>query len=299
MSKFECTFYRPEKVNTREFGEIVRKLERDFQHLNTEAIDREEVYKYVTSLVDHAKPLPHNPEMYFLGLDEPGNMPSDARVDFFFMPTYIGTAIIIRAIMMFPEFMEDQFDLKNKVPLKCVLQGLLLGCTARSFMGSGFNATEGMLEAMKLFSSAYTKAFLETHPDICPVFSKIYFDYIEIIREKAAEGSWKAGFDEEYIGQAEEVLAILDDCNTSSAVLCKDELTVLRKIRTEAHRVSVKVMIDETELDRDRTAAAIKSLQEKSLIRQDRRTMPLPPKMDNAEYYTIRDKRTYIDSIIS
>lgn len=62
---------------------------------------------------------------------------------------------------------------------------------------------------------------------------------------------------------------------------------------------SVKVMIDETELDRDRTAAAIKSLQEKSLIRQDRRTMPLSPKMDNAEYYTIRDKRTYIDSIIS
>ncbi len=71
---------------------------------------------------------------------------------------------------MYPELLDGQPDLKNKVQLKSVLQGLLLGCTARSFMGSGFNATEG---------------------------------------------SWKAGFDEEYIGQAEEVLAILDNCNTS------------------------------------------------------------------------------------
>jgi hypothetical protein len=44
---------------------------------------------------------------------------------------------------MYPELLDGQPDLKNKVQLKNVLQGLLLGCTARSFMGSGFNAAEG------------------------------------------------------------------------------------------------------------------------------------------------------------
>lgn len=298
MKKFECTFYRPEQVNISEFQKIVHKLEEDFQQLNTEEIDKREVYDYVTALLTNAKPLDHNPKMYSLGLDKPDNMPSDARVDFFFMPTYIGTAIIIRAIMMYPELLEDQYDQKSKVQLKTILSGLLSGCTARNFTGSGYYAIEGVLKAMKLFSCAYTKAFLETYPDICPAFRKLYFDYIEIIREKAAEGSWKAGFGKDYIGQAEEVLAILDNCNAGSVVLCKDELTVLRKIRTEAHRVSVRVLIDDTGLDRNRIAAAIKSLQEEGLIRQDRRTMPLLPNMDKAEYYTLRDKRAYIDQFI-
>ncbi len=99
---------------------------------------------------------------------------------------------------------------ESGIPFRTVLEGLLTGCTARDFAGSGFEATEGMLNAMKIFASADTTTFLEKYPDICPAFEELYTKYVKMIQEKVSEGSWKAGFGNEYIDQAREVLALLN-----------------------------------------------------------------------------------------
>ena len=108
MKKIECTFYRPEHVNVNEFETIVRKLEKDFHTICSGEVAENDIHEYAEALMGQARPLKHNAECCFLGLDEPDNMPGDARVDYFYRPTYLATAIIMKAAMVFPDLLEEQ-----------------------------------------------------------------------------------------------------------------------------------------------------------------------------------------------
>ena len=127
MKKIECTFYRPEKVSIREFSNIVRKMESDLDTLCREPVDEISIRRYVKVLLSQAQPLKGRPEMFFLGLDDPRSMPSDARVDFFYRPTYIGAAIIIRAVLLYPDLLDakaglrENYDTENEKTLKNVM----------------------------------------------------------------------------------------------------------------------------------------------------------------------------------
>lgn len=79
MKNLSCTFYRPERVNINKFREIIMKLESDLDTLCNENIAASDIREYVYQLTEQARPLEGEPNMYFLGLDEPENMPSDAR----------------------------------------------------------------------------------------------------------------------------------------------------------------------------------------------------------------------------
>ena len=48
------------------------------------------------------------PEALFWGYDEPENMPGDARVDFFYIPTYLNTAFLMQAFRMIPELILER-----------------------------------------------------------------------------------------------------------------------------------------------------------------------------------------------
>ena len=113
MMKIECTFYRPEKVSIREFSNIVRKMEKDLDTFCREPVDEISIRRYVEVLLNQAQPLKGRPEMFFLGLDDPRSMPSDARVDFFYRPTYIGAAIIIRAVLLYPDLLDAKAGLRE------------------------------------------------------------------------------------------------------------------------------------------------------------------------------------------
>ena len=102
-----CTFYRPKTVNTNEFENIVGKLRYDLHLLETEKNDEWSVYTYVYSLSNLVKPLAKNHKMFFLGFDEPEKMTSDARVDFFYRPTYIATAFMMKAVLLYPSLMNE------------------------------------------------------------------------------------------------------------------------------------------------------------------------------------------------
>ena len=136
MKKLICTFHRPEKVNISEFREIITKLEDDLEALCNENIDASDICEYVYQLAGYARPLKRDPKMYFLGLDEPENMPGDARVSYFYRPTYLGAAIMIRSVMLHPELLNaaDKYD----AAVKKALPGILLACTGRGFSGHGY-----------------------------------------------------------------------------------------------------------------------------------------------------------------
>ena len=46
MKKISSTFYRPQQVNTREYANIIAKMEGDLNTLCTEAVKAEDVYRY-------------------------------------------------------------------------------------------------------------------------------------------------------------------------------------------------------------------------------------------------------------
>ena len=171
-----CTFYRPQNVNTREFENIVGKLQHDLHLLETERCDEWNVYTYVYSISRLAKPLEKNPKMSFLGLAEPNTMPSDARVDFFYRPTYIATAFLMRAVLLYPsllndeDFLDSDLDFSPSV-VKNTLSALMLGCTGRGFEGAGVLR---LSDCLKIFEDAGVVEFIEKYPDLCPEFNELY-----------------------------------------------------------------------------------------------------------------------------
>ena len=173
-----CTFYRPKTVNTNEFENIVGKLRYDLHLLETEKNDEWSVYTYVYSLSRLAKPLSKNPKMSFLGLDEPEKMPADARVDFFYRPTYIATAFMMKAVLLYPSLMNEATFLDSDLDftvdtVRNTLTSCMLACAGREFDGAGVFRLE---DCIMLFEEAGASEFISKYPDICPGFTKLYIE---------------------------------------------------------------------------------------------------------------------------
>ena len=171
-----CTFYRPKTVNTNEFENIVGKLRYDLHLLETEKNDEWSVYTYVYSLSRLAKPLSKNPKMSFFGLDEPEKMPSDARVDFFYRPTYIATAFMMKAVLLYPSLMNEATFLDSDLDftvdtVRNTLTSCMLACTGREFDGAGVFR---LADCIALFEEAGASEFLTKYPDICLEFTDLY-----------------------------------------------------------------------------------------------------------------------------
>lgn len=204
MKELICTFYRPEKVNIKEFCKIITKLENDLDTLCNENIDALDICEYVYRLAGYARPLKRDPKMYFLGLDEPENMPGDARVDFFYRPTYLGAAIMIRSVMLHPELLNaaDRYG----AAVRKTLPGILLGCTGREFSGHGYDWLKGLIETLTIFTKAGTAQFVEKYPYICNEFSDLYISSMNMIEKRVCEDTVKNQWGEDYTKEAQLLL---------------------------------------------------------------------------------------------
>lgn len=171
-----CTFYRPNSINTKEFENIVGKMAYDLHCLETEQTDEWSVYTYVYALSKHAQQLPTNPNMRFLGLAAPETMPADARVDYFYRPTYIATAFMMKAVLLYPSLMDEETFLDSELDfspkhVKETLTACMLACTGRNFDGAGVLK---MKDCIRIFEEASADELLERYPDLCPEFTELY-----------------------------------------------------------------------------------------------------------------------------
>lgn len=171
-----CTFYRPATINTTEYENIIGKLSYDLHLLETQQHDEWNIYTYFYSLSQQAEPLKKNPAMRFFGLAAPKSMPSDARVDFFYRPTYIATAFMMKAVLMYPSLMNETTFLDSELDftvdtVKQTLASCMLACAGRGFDGAGVLRLK---DCVKIFDDADADEFLEKYPEICPEFTKLY-----------------------------------------------------------------------------------------------------------------------------
>lgn len=171
-----CTFYRPSTVDVREYENIVGKLAHDLHMLENEKQDEWSVYSYFYALSCCAEPLKKNTNMRFLGLASPESMPSDARVDYFYRPTYLATAFMMKAVLLYPSLMDKAAFLDSDLDftvdtVKETLAACMLGCTGRNFDGAGVLRLK---DCLSIFENAGVVEFLEKHPEICPEFTELY-----------------------------------------------------------------------------------------------------------------------------
>lgn len=171
-----CTFYRPNTINICEFENIVGKLNYDLYLLKTEQQDEWGVYSYFYSLSKMAESHDKNDKMRFLGLADPVSMPTDARVAYVYRPTYIATAFMIKAVLLFPSLMSEDDFLDSELDftvstVKDTLIACMRACTGRGFDGAGIMQLK---DCVKLFYDAGVDEFLNKYPQLCPEFTELY-----------------------------------------------------------------------------------------------------------------------------
>lgn len=198
------TFYRPTKVDTHIFQEIVEKLRQDLEMLISGKVSDDEVLEYIRAIIHHAKPLPDNSEMLFWGLDNPRSMPPDGRVYFFYTPTYITVSFMMKALLEIPEKVLQLDGFMD------TLKKGMLACTGRSFKGSGYDTIGGLIDCLSIFESIDISLFLWAYPEMCTEFTDLFYYAVSWLRSALEKGEILNEWGESYTDRARNFLRKLD-----------------------------------------------------------------------------------------
>ena len=118
------------------------------------------------------------------------NIPSDARVDFCYIPTYLATASLMKAYLSDPE----SFTEKETLALS---DGLKMS-TARNLRGHGYEGLKGQIEALNIFMKAGLKEFMDIHHGLCPEFSEMIEKIVSAFADMEAQGKFTGSWGESY-----------------------------------------------------------------------------------------------------
>ena len=124
---------------------------------------------------------------------------ADARVDFCHMPTYMATAILMRA------YLRDRNFLRGKE--KEILVPALKMCCARGLNGHGFDDLRGQIEAMRLFIRAGVQEFVQKYPAMHTRFTMMINSIVDRYREYIAQGKFVFYFGENHEQEFREIVS--------------------------------------------------------------------------------------------
>lgn len=126
----------------------------------------------------------YNPKMLFYSLDDPSNMPSDARVELAYEPTYLACSVMMCAACLEPALVnEERYHL--------ILHDGLEACTGRRFLGHGYDETDGFLTAMKIFAECDVALFVKKFPNFNEHFTNLFQEAKEYLRNDICSGKVK------------------------------------------------------------------------------------------------------------
>lgn len=125
----------------------------------------------------------------------PKRIPSDARVDFCHIPTYICTSILMKA------YLTGNSALAGKVE-KQLIQALEMSC-ARNLAGHGYDAFKGQIEALNIFIKGGLREFMDLYPDLNFKFTEMILNiknqFETLEREEKFTGAWGESYKEEIL----------------------------------------------------------------------------------------------------
>ena len=118
------------------------------------------------------------------------NIPSDARVDFCYIPTYLATASLMKAYLSEPESFTEK-------EITALSDGLKMS-TARNLRGHGYEGLKGQIEAVNIFMKAGLKEFIDIHHGLCPEFSEMIDKIVSAFADMEAQGKFTGSWGESY-----------------------------------------------------------------------------------------------------
>ncbi|QNO15925.1 hypothetical protein HYG86_14690 [Alkalicella caledoniensis] len=186
------TFYRPEEINVEEFDSIVSKLNKDLMDISRGYVNEYDLKRYVEKLVEDQKDFEGNDKIGFWGLWDPNKLPTDARVEYFYMPSYIATGVLVSCKLDYPHIASEVTG------FEAALEKGLLGSTTRGFQGHGYDNLDGLVKALNVFITAKTHIFIEKFPEICKEFTKLFKDSLEFCENSLQTGNTKGDWGEDY-----------------------------------------------------------------------------------------------------
>lgn len=125
------------------------------------------------------------------------NIPGDARVDFCYVPTYICTAILMKAWLL----EGDAFTLREKSALQ---KGLKMSCV-RNLRGHGYDAFKQQIEALNLFMKAGLNEFMDLYFDFCPEFNEMIKGIITQFEDRQSQGKFTGSWGESYENEIRQI----------------------------------------------------------------------------------------------
>ena len=192
------TFRRPEELNFEEFDTIISELKVALNELIAGDFEMSECKDFI------GKHLENQDENGFWGLIDPESAPSEARIDFFYMPTYYSTAFLIKFLMDYPD------EVKGFPTYMDILSKGLKASTGRSFTGHGYDSTIGVIDTMKIFCSVDIEKFILKYPSLCPEFNTLVLKTIEEFKEAIKKGDTKDGWGTDYAEGFMEIIRNFD-----------------------------------------------------------------------------------------
>lgn len=124
------------------------------------------------------------------------NVSSDARVDFCYMPTYYGTAILMKECLIGKKHIVTELVKALKASLR------------HGDLGHGYETEKGRIDAIKVFIKGGLRKFLETEREICPEFHNKVNNIVHrynsclLCGDDYTKGSWN----EDYSSQWQEIV---------------------------------------------------------------------------------------------
>lgn len=123
-------------------------------------------------------------------------MPSDARVDFIFTPTYVAVATLSRTL-------QDHPTIAIQIPgfFNSLKRGMLF-CTYRELQGHGYEAIDGILDAIMILSIGKVPSLLNAEPKLSKklldLFKKVEVFLTERLLSGETIGPWGEDYSQGY-----------------------------------------------------------------------------------------------------
>lgn len=164
------TINRGSEVNTRLWRQMNERFKNDLDEIVLGNVSEKDVLAYITEMVADMKGIGEINGLLFWAYDRPGTMPSDARVDFVYEPTYIAATILITAYCRYE-------SVRNNEELTEAFGKVLGASMGRSMAGHGYDAEEGFVYAMSIFAKGDTMTFINEYQEVNPNFCKFIKEY--------------------------------------------------------------------------------------------------------------------------
>ena len=152
----------------------VSALDALLSRFTSPALADKEAEAIVADVLSRCREIPKDSGQFFYAVGDPEPMPSDARVDFLYRPTYLAAALLIVAEETRPALLAG--------PRAEILGGVLRACAGRNFHGHGYEAEFGLADAFAILLRAPLKAFLAGHAPEHPEFAQCVAKAVEELR---------------------------------------------------------------------------------------------------------------------